>query len=308
MLQVVGRRAIPQQAEAVRTLQHWLDKGAHRIDQEQGRPLRGRGRDPDHGRLVAARGGGRVRAGDGHRALRRDPRRAWGSTTSPNNHGAHLGSAYQDGWYGYVNKDLRKLLGDPVQQPFSRAYCGNGNLAQCRDRAGRLAQGRPRRAEDHALHRQRLHRRRPALLRRGPLPRRSALSRCPRSPGSTGRPSSRSCRSRTTARASRARSVGPGGEDRHLLIVQRGASRTGRSDRRRSRRCSSGVSPGLLDQANRATPFVSTRLEAEPVHAGLKPGGRCQVERHPTRAHPGGHADWNVGATSAPGTLPLPLR
>ena len=33
------------------------------------------------------------------------------STTSRNNHGAHLGSAYQDGWYGYVSKDLRRLLG-----------------------------------------------------------------------------------------------------------------------------------------------------------------------------------------------------
>ena len=25
----------------------------------------------------------------------------------PNNHGDHLGSAYQDGWYGYAKKDLR---------------------------------------------------------------------------------------------------------------------------------------------------------------------------------------------------------
>jgi hypothetical protein len=55
-----------------------------------------------------------------------------GVDNAPNNHGAHLGSAYQDGWYGYVQKDLRQLLGEPVQGPFSRVYCGNGNLAQCR--------------------------------------------------------------------------------------------------------------------------------------------------------------------------------
>jgi hypothetical protein len=55
-----------------------------------------------------------------------------GLDNEPNNHGAHLGSAYQDGWYGYVSKDLRRLLGQPVQQPLSRQYCGAGNLASCR--------------------------------------------------------------------------------------------------------------------------------------------------------------------------------
>jgi acyl-homoserine lactone acylase PvdQ len=43
------------------------------------------------------------------------------------------GSSYDDGWYGYVEKDLRSLLGDPVRGPYSRRYCGNGNLAACRD-------------------------------------------------------------------------------------------------------------------------------------------------------------------------------
>jgi acyl-homoserine lactone acylase PvdQ len=33
----------------------------------------------------------------------------------------------------YVDKDLRKLLGDPVVGPFNLAYCGNGSLAACRD-------------------------------------------------------------------------------------------------------------------------------------------------------------------------------
>ena len=42
------------------------------------------------------------------------------------------GSAYDDGWYGYVQKDLRSLLGEPVRGPYSRRYCGNGDLAACR--------------------------------------------------------------------------------------------------------------------------------------------------------------------------------
>jgi acyl-homoserine lactone acylase PvdQ len=50
----------------------------------------------------------------------------------PNNGGQHLGSAYQDGWYGYVRKDLRTLLGLRVRGRYSREYCGGGSLKRCR--------------------------------------------------------------------------------------------------------------------------------------------------------------------------------
>jgi acyl-homoserine lactone acylase PvdQ len=43
------------------------------------------------------------------------------------------GSAYDSGWYGYVNKDLRSELGLQVTAPFSRQYCGNGSIAACRE-------------------------------------------------------------------------------------------------------------------------------------------------------------------------------
>ena len=42
------------------------------------------------------------------------------------------GSSYGTGWYGYVDKDLRSLLGEPVRGAYSRRYCGNGDLAACR--------------------------------------------------------------------------------------------------------------------------------------------------------------------------------
>jgi acyl-homoserine lactone acylase PvdQ len=35
-------------------------------------------------------------------------------------------------WYGYVNKDLRDLLGAHVRQPYRFGYCGDGSLARCR--------------------------------------------------------------------------------------------------------------------------------------------------------------------------------
>jgi hypothetical protein len=44
----------------------------------------------------------------------------------------HLGSAFNDGVYGQVNKDLRRVLGKPQTAPWSRAYCGGGDLAVCR--------------------------------------------------------------------------------------------------------------------------------------------------------------------------------
>jgi acyl-homoserine lactone acylase PvdQ len=42
------------------------------------------------------------------------------------------GSAYISGWFGYADKDLRTILGDPVDDPYSRTYCGGGKLKECR--------------------------------------------------------------------------------------------------------------------------------------------------------------------------------
>jgi acyl-homoserine lactone acylase PvdQ len=42
------------------------------------------------------------------------------------------GSAYAAGWYGYVWKDLRTLMGQQVDGPYSTHYCGAGNLQACR--------------------------------------------------------------------------------------------------------------------------------------------------------------------------------
>ncbi len=37
-----------------------------------------------------------------------------------------------DGWYGYVQKDLRRILRRPERGRFSRVYCGRGSLRRCR--------------------------------------------------------------------------------------------------------------------------------------------------------------------------------
>ncbi|MFE4604692.1 penicillin acylase family protein [Kitasatospora indigofera] len=45
---------------------------------------------------------------------------------------AHKGSAFQHGWWSYVDKDLRSVLGRPVRGPLDRTYCGSGSLTACR--------------------------------------------------------------------------------------------------------------------------------------------------------------------------------
>ncbi len=43
------------------------------------------------------------------------------------------GSAYGAGWYGYMDKDLRTLLGRPVRGAYSRRYCGAADPVACRE-------------------------------------------------------------------------------------------------------------------------------------------------------------------------------
>ena len=43
-----------------------------------------------------------------------------------------VGSAFIAGWYGIVHKDLRGAIAGAPVAPFSRVYCGNGVLADCR--------------------------------------------------------------------------------------------------------------------------------------------------------------------------------
>ncbi|MFE4412406.1 penicillin acylase family protein [Streptomyces sp. NPDC056821] len=47
--------------------------------------------------------------------------------------GSHAGSAFQYGWWSYVDKDIRTVLGESVQGPLGRTFCGGGSLSACRD-------------------------------------------------------------------------------------------------------------------------------------------------------------------------------
>lgn len=40
-------------------------------------------------------------------------------------------------WYGWINKDLRTLLGKKVEAPYNYSYCGKGRIARCRTQLSR---------------------------------------------------------------------------------------------------------------------------------------------------------------------------
>jgi acyl-homoserine lactone acylase PvdQ len=47
--------------------------------------------------------------------------------------GSHAGSSFQYGWWSYVDKDIRAVLGESVRGGLAKPYCGGGSLGACRD-------------------------------------------------------------------------------------------------------------------------------------------------------------------------------
>jgi hypothetical protein len=43
-----------------------------------------------------------------------------------------LGSSFQDGYYGYVQKAVQMAIGGQVAQPYSVLLCGDGTVSGCR--------------------------------------------------------------------------------------------------------------------------------------------------------------------------------
>ena len=130
-LRVIGRPRDPSLRSAVRRLRAWRRAGGLRKDANRDRVYE----HADAIRLMDAWWPRWVRAQFrptlGSKAYRK-LLRAVQLDNTPNNHGDHLGSAYQTGWYGFVSKDLRTLLGRKVRGKYSRRYCGGGKLRRCR--------------------------------------------------------------------------------------------------------------------------------------------------------------------------------
>ncbi len=154
MLDVIqnGPGGVPNDlTDEVNLLQAWVDSGAHRRDRDNS----GTYDDSAAVQLMDAwwdpPGDPLTTPSDPEGAVERIFRPAIGDDAmkavrsqmayddSPHSgSGSHVGSAYIHGWYAYVEKDLRSVLGQPVLGPLSRNYCGGdqntqGTLALCHD-------------------------------------------------------------------------------------------------------------------------------------------------------------------------------
>jgi acyl-homoserine lactone acylase PvdQ len=130
-LRILGTPKDPALADAVAKLRAWSASGTHRIDRDRD----GAYDNADAVRIMDAWWPRLIRAmfepvmG---KALLDRLEATYQIDNEPNNHGDHLGSAYQEGFYGYVYKDLKRALKRPVKQQYAVAFCGRGKLDACR--------------------------------------------------------------------------------------------------------------------------------------------------------------------------------
>ncbi len=135
-LKIIGRPSNPTLAHAASELRAWLATGSHRINRahpgasgqyDQAEAVRIM--DAWWPLLVKAEfqpvlGPSLLSQMESEFPINDEP----GHGTS----GSHLGSSWDVGFYGIVQKDLRAALGDRVLGPLNRVYCGNGAIKSCR--------------------------------------------------------------------------------------------------------------------------------------------------------------------------------
>ncbi|MGV9243482.1 penicillin acylase family protein [Streptomyces sp. NPDC003710] len=139
LLRVVNSSAVtdPTAAAAVSKLSTWVSAGARRTETSSGSKTYA---DADAIRILDAwwpllvkaefepgLGSDLYTAFAGNLPVDESPSAAHGPT------GSHAGSSFQYGWWSYVDKDIRAVLGEPVQGPLAQKYCGGGSLSACRD-------------------------------------------------------------------------------------------------------------------------------------------------------------------------------
>ncbi|MFE2375881.1 penicillin acylase family protein [Streptomyces sp. NPDC059398] len=139
LLDVVRSQPVtdPAEAKAVEQLEAWVSDGAQRKENAQSSHVY---THPDAVRIMDAWWPLLVQAefkpglGDdlysaltANLSIDESPSAGHGPT------GAHAGSAFQYGWWSYVDKDIRTVLGRPVQGKLGKTYCGGGDLSACRD-------------------------------------------------------------------------------------------------------------------------------------------------------------------------------
>ncbi len=132
LLKAIGKPRDARLRNAIAILKGWRSKGGHRRDLDKN----GRYDDDDAVTLMDAFWPRLVDAEFGRVLGRTTTSRLTDMlATGANGVGGSGASApdFYSGWWGYVNKDLRKLFGRArIRGRWSRAYCGRGSRKRCR--------------------------------------------------------------------------------------------------------------------------------------------------------------------------------
>nr|MDQ2896564.1 penicillin acylase family protein [Actinomycetota bacterium] len=135
-LQILGRQTDPALTTAVAQLSAWAASGAHRINRANPGP-HGDYEQTDAVRIMDAWWPLLVRA-EFTPVLGTDLLNQIESQFPINDQpghgtsGEHLGSSWDVGFYGVVQKDLRTIAHRRVSGPLNRVYCGAGSVSGCR--------------------------------------------------------------------------------------------------------------------------------------------------------------------------------
>ena len=121
-----GPASSPRAARMLELLRAWRGSGSSRLD----RDLDGRIDDPGAAVMDVAY----ERLADAVMSPVLGPQlEQLDSLNTRSDDANNQGSSYNAGWYSYIDKDLRRLLGQPVRSPFALSYCGGGDLVACRN-------------------------------------------------------------------------------------------------------------------------------------------------------------------------------
>jgi acyl-homoserine lactone acylase PvdQ len=138
-LKVIGQPRSPALASVLAELRTWVATGSHRINRERagGAPVSGNYDQTDAVRIMDAWWPLLIKA-EFRPILGAKLLTEIGSEFTFNDEpghgssGQHLGSAFDVGFYGIVQKDLRAALHGRVRGALNRVYCGNGSRTRCR--------------------------------------------------------------------------------------------------------------------------------------------------------------------------------
>ena len=141
-LKIIGTPSDPTLATAVNELKAWVASGAHRINREQP-GASGNYDQSDAIRIMDAwwplwvgaefqplLGPSLLNQVESDFPINDEPGHGAPVHGTPST--AHQGSAFDVGFYGIVQKDLRSVLRDRETDKLNRVYCGKGSLAACR--------------------------------------------------------------------------------------------------------------------------------------------------------------------------------